>query len=142
MKFSAQEYSSESHNREFCDRTQICAFILVLTASSTRASDDDAEKIEYLLAYVRSSECVFIRNGNEHTPEDAEKHLRMKYERGKKRVTSAETFINLIATKSSFSGKPYRIRCGEQEPQLTTDWLRERLSGYPGTIRDQSEESS
>jgi len=74
---------------------------------------------------------VFIRNGNEYTPEDAEKHLRMKYKRGKKRVTNAEAFINLIATKSSFSGKSYLIRCGEQAPQPTADWLRERLSGYP-----------
>ncbi len=102
--------------------------MIVLIVSTAHAGDDEAERIEYLLSSVGNSECVFIRNGTEHTAEDAEKHLRMKYRRGKKWVASTESFINRIATKSSFSGKLYRIRCGEQEAQPTAVWLRERLS--------------
>lgn len=114
---------------------QFCIFIIVFVASTAHGDDNDTDKIEYLLTSVGSSECVFIRNGNEHTSKDAEKHLRMKYRRGKRWATSTGSFISRIATKSSFSGKPYLMRCGEEEAGPTADWLRERLSEYPSTVR-------
>ncbi len=98
--------------------------------SATHATDDELAKIEFLLSAVGSSGCIFIRNGKEHAAEDAEEHLRMKYRRGKKWATNAELFIDRIATKSSFSGKLYRIHCSAHEPQLTADWLRKRLVEY------------
>lgn len=102
--------------------------MLMLLAPALRAADADTETIESLLNAVGSSGCTFIRNGDEHSAEDAEKHLRMKYRRGKKWVKDAESFISRIASKSSFSGKPYRIQCGDEEARLTADWLLEKLA--------------
>lgn len=111
---------------------QLVSTLLVLMISASLANADELEKIEYLLTKVASSNCVFIRNSGEHSAEAAEQHLRMKYRRAKKWVTSAESFITRIATKSTLSGKPYRIRCDGQDAQLTAQWLRERLLDFPG----------
>ncbi|MEM9208274.1 MAG: DUF5329 family protein [Pseudomonadota bacterium] len=109
-------------------RRVVVALLLALLASApTVASDDDAT-IEALLVAVGESACTFIRNGKEYSSTDAEDHLRMKYRRGKQWATDAETFIERIASKSSFSGKPYRIRCGNGAAELTSDWLAARLT--------------
>jgi hypothetical protein len=108
--------------------------LLGLLATPVEADEETAAKIEYLLDSIGSSECIFIRNGKEHEAAGAEDHLRMKYRRGKKRVASPESFIKRIATKSSFSGKPYRIRCVGEEEQLTAKWLTEKLREYAVAI--------
>ena len=102
------------------------ALFLLLGFSAATANDDE-QLIEALLVAVGDSECTFIRNGKEHAAEDAEAHLRMKYRRGKRHVSSVETFIRRIATKSSMSGKLYRIRCGDAEAVPSADWLNQRL---------------
>lgn len=101
--------------------------LLLLLVKTAQADDEAAAKIEYLLSSVGSSGCVFIRNGSEHKAADAEGHLRMKYRRGRKWVSSPESFVKRIATKSSFSGKPYRIRCIGMKEQSTAEWLTEKL---------------
>ena len=91
----------------------------------------DAE-VEYLLTRIGESECVFIRNGKDHTAADAEEHLRMKYRKGRRWVDDSGQFIDRIASESSWTGEPYRVRCSAQgEPELTRDWLRRLLSEYP-----------
>ena len=56
------------------------------------AGDPDPE-IDHLLEAIGDSGCIFIRNGTRHDAEKAEDHLRMKYDRGRRYATSAETFI-------------------------------------------------
>ena len=92
-------------------------------------SGDTNPEIEYLLVSVGASNCTFIRNGKEHSAIDAEDHLRMKYRKGKKYINNAEQFIKRIASKSSFSGDPYLIRCSNKN-ELTDDWLSEKLLKY------------
>ncbi len=105
------------------------ALLLHLVSIPAFASND-ADAIEHLLVSVGNSGCTFIRNGKEYSSTDAEDHLRMKYRRGKKWATDAEAFIDRLASKSSFSGKPYRIRCGTDAAQLTSDWLTQRLAEH------------
>ena len=88
-----------------------------------------AEEIDHLLQYIEKSDCVFTRNGEEHTGVEALEHIRMKYNYVRKRVQTAEDFIKYAATKSSLSGKPYLVRCGEQEVS-TADWLKEELARF------------
>ncbi len=114
---------------------QRCALTIVLIAFTGNAHCDDAEKIEYLLASIANSNCVFIRNGEQYTSEAAVKHLRMKYRRGRRWVTDADSFINRIATKSSLSGKPYAVRCADEATQPTSDWLKHLLSEFSNVSR-------
>jgi hypothetical protein len=88
----------------------------------------DAE-IDYLLGTVASSDCLFIRNGKEYAGADAQKHLQMKRERGRKYYDSSDEFIERIASKSSWSGKPYRIRCGDVE-ENAGDWFTSLLDTF------------
>jgi len=106
----------------------LLAFSLVLLVSVVRADSDP--EINYLLTAVESSGCTFIRNGDDHPSDEAADHLRMKYERAGKRISSAEDFIKRIATKSFLSGKPYAIQCEGAEPEPTGEWLSEQLAEF------------
>ena len=108
-------------------RVLLAALVLLGLGVSPAYAGEDVELIESLLTAVGDSGCTFIRNGKEHSADNAENHLRMKYRRGKKYVSSVETFIERIATKSSRSGKPYRIRCTGSEAIPTAEWLKGKL---------------
>ncbi|RLA09403.1 MAG: hypothetical protein DRQ60_03555 [Gammaproteobacteria bacterium] len=88
------------------------------------------EEIEYLLQSVGQSGCIFVRNGSEHSSENAESHLRLKYRKGKKYAKSAEQFINRLATKSSWTGNVYYLSCEGEERRSVGEWLTERLAAY------------
>lgn len=84
-----------------------CAFLPPVHAQKYT----EAQKIEKLIVFVASlPEATFIRNGEEHKAKDAAAHLRMKREKAGNRIKTAKDFIEKVASKSSFSGKPYQIR--------------------------------
>lgn len=77
---------------------------------AARASVADAE-IEQLLAHVASlGDARFVRNGSDYPAAKAVEHFRLKWGKQRAKVTSAERFIELCATKSSVSGDAYTIR--------------------------------
>jgi hypothetical protein len=104
--------------------------LLLLLASAGFATESMDTEIDYLLDYVETSGCTFIRNGKEHKPESARSHLELKRKRGKRYYDSTEEFIEKIASSSSWSGKPYMIRCGDTEPQPIEGWYMAALSEY------------
>ena len=103
---------------------------LLLGLTLSAAAAEPAAEIEYLLHAVGDSGCEFIRNGTNHDAADAEAHLRMKYDRGRRWVKTTEQFIERIASESSWSGEPYQIHCDATAPGPTRDWLRARLTEY------------
>jgi hypothetical protein len=113
-------------------RRYLLALVLGCGLALPGVADSDARttvEIEYLLEYVSTSGCSFIRNGSAHDPADAADHLRLKYSRGKRYVNSAEQFIDRLASESSWTGKPYSVDCnGRTEP--SRDWLYRALTEY------------
>lgn len=116
-------------------RCGIIMVMLSLVVSSTvfpsslcRAADTDAE-IQHLKEFIVKSECRFIRNGAEYDSADALKHIERKQDATRRWIKTTEDFIRLSATKSSMSGKPYKVRCGESEMPCA-DWLYDELSRY------------
>lgn len=101
--------------------------MVALLGLTPAVAADSSSEIEYLLSAIGSSECTFIRNGKRHTAVKAEAHLRMKYERGRRYATSAETFIERLASKSSMTRKTYMIECPGSETEPTGEWLTKRL---------------
>ena len=91
-----------------------------------------SEEIEHLLAYLGGSHCEFARNGTWHSGGKAAEHLREKYEYllKKGRVITAETFIDLVASRSSVSGDPYLVRCGNDPADATGPWFRAELERF------------
>ena len=66
----------------------------------------------------------------EHPAGDAESHLRMKYKKGARYVDSSEDFIDRLASSSSWTGRPYHIRCPEEAEQTAAAWLHSMLRDY------------
>ena len=108
------------------------ALLLAIAPASVRA-DQTATEIDFLLATIGESECLFIRNGKEYDAKDAEAHLRMKYSRGKRYAPTAEKFIERLASKSSMSRKPYYIECGNEPQMPSGQWLTGLLTEYRKT---------
>lgn len=105
----------------------------------------EAEKIERLIDLVRDSGHTFIRNGQEHTSQEAAEHLSMKLERAGDRVRTAEEFIAGVATRSSMSGQLYRLRTADGTDYATRDWLVAQLQAMekpaPSIARDRDPET-
>ena len=104
--------------------------VLALAMPAIAFGDQAETEIEYLISTVGESGCTFIRNGSRHDAEDAASHMRLKYRRGKRYATSAELFIERLASKSSFSGKPYAIECPGNDAVPSGEWLTARLQDY------------
>ena len=100
----------------------------------TAAEPDEAAQAEIaaLLAAVGSSGCTFIRNDEPGTATAARAHLERKYRYARKKLDSAEDFIERVASKSSRSGRPYLVECPGKPRQPTREWLLDRLAGIRG----------
>ena len=110
----------------------ILFFINALTFSSSHVFADMESEINHLLTYIENSQCSFIRNGSAHSGPDARDHIVKKYNYFKDRINSAEEFIEYSATKSTISGRPYKVRCDGKE-YLTAQWLNDELIKYRKT---------
>lgn len=109
----------------------VVGLLLLLNAGPGVAQGSVEAEIAHLLTFIADSQCVFVRNGDEHNAADARDHISMKYSHLRKRIKSAEDFIKYTATKSSLSGKLYLVRCdGVETP--TGEWLREELRRMRG----------
>ncbi len=115
----------------------ILFFVLFFPGNFVIAAESD--EIEYLLYFVGGSDCIFIRNGGEYQAKEAREHLEMKYNHVKRRIKTAEDFIDKIASKSSLSGRQYEVRCDGVKLQ-TSQWLREALASYRVSVENQEKE--
>ena len=86
-------------------------------------------EIDLLFSVLEKSNCQFYRNGSWYSAPKASAHLRRKYDYLLKhdRVTSTESFIELAASRSSMSGKPYLVKCGNAAPVESGDWFSKKL---------------
>lgn len=101
-----------------------------LAAAAAPAPPAVRAEIDALMAKMSASNCRFERNGSWHNAADARQHLLRKLDYIEKRretLASAEQFIDVAASKSSFSGKPYRVKCGNAEPVASQVWLNREL---------------
>lgn len=98
---------------------------LACVASVFGAPGDETEA---LLRYVKGLDgATFIRNGASHTPQEAEAHLRLKRDKQKAKIATAEDFIRLCATQSLVSGKPYTIRFRDGHEEAAASVLSRQL---------------
>jgi hypothetical protein len=89
-------------------------------------------EVDFLLGHIEGSGCQFYRNGTWHDSKAAQAHLRDKYRYLATRglINSTEEFIEKVATQSSFSGEPYRVRCQDGATVTTNQWLRVELARF------------
>jgi hypothetical protein len=110
--------------------------VLALLSSGLVSAQSQAvpatREIAYLFASLEQSNCQFYRNGSWYTAAKASAHLRSKYDYLLKRglVSSTEAFIDLAASKSSMSGKPYLVKCDNAAPVESHSWFTNKLATF------------
>jgi len=90
----------------------------------------EQDKIEALISSLRqlsSSGAKFIRNGQEHTVEEAIGHMRDKWEWKKSEIKTVEDFITIIGSGSSMSGDAYLIKLPDGTALTSEEWFRKQL---------------
>ena len=108
--------------------TLLLALLVIYVARAETESESQVE-ITYLLHAVSDSGCIFTRNNEQYSAVDAADHLRLKYNRGKRYASTAEKFIDRLASESSWTGMPYTVTCqGATEP--SAQWLHRTLAEY------------
>lgn len=106
------------------------ALILGSLAGVARAGVSAAEqaRIDRLIEFVQSRKDVkFVRNGSDYSCEDAAKFMRGKLKAMGEHVTSAQQFVDQIASKSSTTGQPYMIRFADGKTIPSAIFLGEEL---------------
>lgn len=92
-------------------------------------------EIESLLQRLASSGCEFNRNGTWYPGPEARAHLlvKLKYVEDHGTIGSAEQFIDVAASASSISGKPYLVRCAGAAAVPSGPWLKAQLPAIRAT---------
>ena len=109
--------------------------VFALSWSLSLAADIDVKaqtEIGYLLNQMQHSKCQFGRNGSWYDADEAVFHIDRKYQYLLKRnaIRSAENFIEHAASRSSTSGQPYRVQCGESAVIESAEWFRAELDMF------------
>ncbi len=104
------------------------ALTLLVSGAAFSATMD--EEIDFLLETVGNSGCIFTRNGKDHAAEAARDHLQMKRKTGARYFDSSEEYIEKLASKSFWSGKPYYIQCGSESRVTAGEWFTVLLEQY------------
>ncbi len=86
-------------------------------------------EVEHLLQYVELSDCVIDRNGTQHPGKEAVAHIQKKYDYFRDQIQSTDDFVEYPATRSTLSGKLYRVSC-DDKAMTTKEWLFEELRVY------------
>ena len=104
--------------------------IATATQPVSASSRTPAAEIDALIDRVAKAKgVIFIRNGTEHTAAQAAEHLQRKRKAAGKRIATPEQFIDKLGTRSSMTGKAYRVRLPDGMEIDSAVWLN-------GLLRD------
>lgn len=111
----------------------LAAVMMIVNSSWSLAAsqpEDLDATVQHLITFVKDSTVTFERNSSRYSGEQAAEHISKKYQHFKNEIDTPEKFIELCATGSMITGKPYSIitRQGEQLP--SSEWLSAELSVY------------
>jgi ABC-type sugar transport system substrate-binding protein len=116
-------------------RTVLIAAAALLFAGAASAGVSPAEqaRIDRLIEYIHTHKDVtFVRNGKDYSCEDAAKFMRGKMKAMGEHVSTAQQFIEQIASKSSTSGQPYMVRFADGKTLPVAKFLGDELSRMDG----------
>ena len=104
------------------------------TPALAKTPPAETAKIEALIAAVEARpDAVFIRNGSEHSAGEAADHLRLKWRHVGDRIRTARDFIRYCATKSSLTGRKYRIRFKDGREVESAEFFEAELKRLEAT---------
>ncbi len=116
-----------SCRRTFFILSLLFGFGFSATVSAALSDAQEARINAMLAALGKQHSLIFVRNGSDHTAAEAESHLRLKLSKTRKRLDTAEQFIDKVASKSSISGAPYEVKIPGQESEKAAVFLHRLL---------------
>ena len=104
-------------------------FIAAAAAGAAPLPPAARAEIGALMSKLEASGCEFNRNGTWYPSGEAKAHLlgKLKYLEDRGAVQSTEQFIELAASSSSVSGRPYLVKCRNEAPVESRPWLLGQL---------------
>lgn len=104
----------------------LAALSSVATAAPSAAAQ---REISGLMQALERSGCRFQRNGSWFGAAEAKSHLQRKYDYLLKRdlADTPEQFIERAASRSSISGRAYRVACPGAAEQDASAWFQQQL---------------
>jgi hypothetical protein len=110
-----------------CSLGILLFFCFIAHGGEPGSQKENTEKvIAYLIDQVAKSHLTFTRNGTEYSSQEAADHIRNKYEYFKSQIESPEDFIQVCASKSLESGKPYLVSTAQGKVPVEK-WLEQIL---------------
>ena len=109
----------------------LCVTLLASVPAQAELAPGARAEIDHLLAFVGNSGCEFFRNGAWHEGRKGQSHMsdKLNYLLDKDMIKSAPDFIDKVATQSSISGQPYKVRCRGTEI-ASAKWLGDELARF------------
>jgi len=101
-----------------------------VTTTFADVPGEQRHEVEHLLNFVANTTCIINRNGSLHSGPEALSHIKKKYAYFRDEITSTEEFIELSASKSTFSGNVYTVQCNNHQTVTTQEWLLGELNHY------------
>ncbi len=113
-------------------KAAVTAFLWLSCCGVAMAQEPSAvakREISHLFHYLEQSGCEFQRNGTWHGAGKAAGHLKKKYVYllAKELVPTTEAFIERAASKSSLTGRTYRVRCAGSPAMESRVWFAAEL---------------
>lgn len=111
--------------------------LLMLTpAAWAKLSAHEEARVQAMLTALSQQQgLVFIRNGSEHTSEEAVSHLRLKLKNTRNRINTADQFIDKVASSSSITGKPYTVRVPGKGDENAASFLHRLIAQSDATVK-------
>lgn len=117
--------------------TALTAGLLLVSEAFALTPQEETRVDNLLIAVGKQEQLLFIRNGSEHNAAEAESHLRLKLGKTKKRLKTAEQFVDNVASKSSITGTPYQVKFPGQPPVDAQIYLSQLLSDTDNAVKTQ-----
>lgn len=99
-----------------------------LPVSAQVAPKSEQQKIEALIAQIEGLEgATFVRNSRNYDAETAARFLREKWKARENKIPTAKDFVDKVASASSTTGEPYRIRLPDGTEKTSREYLLAEL---------------
>lgn len=103
--------------------------LMALSSVAAAPPPHEQSRIDKLIRFVETQKGMkFVRNGTEYECDEAARFLRGKLQSMGKEITTAREFVERIASKSSMSGKPYKVKFADGKTMPASQFLGEELS--------------
>ena len=83
----------------------VVTLLMTLPAYAKLTAHEEARINAMLEGLAQKKDLIFVRNGDEHTCDEAVSHLRLKLGNTRNHIDTAEQFIDKVASSSSMPGK-------------------------------------